>query len=1108
MCKRLFSLLVVLATMLTMLPVVQFSTAAVGVEMSGVRFPSDVTSYEAECSVCKKTVTWKPYNGENYSDSNPLTASVTSTHFHLYLTKDQIVASGKYFLVCYRSVCFNLNGYNITASEGSLSVFAVARKFNVIDTYGGSVVIGYRGSATAGAAIHANSVNADYHLYGGTWTKNPEDVESPVIRLHTKGGSISVHDGAVVVAPETSASSAVDVGGSIAASGAAQKAAFHMLGGQIKGRIDVGAEGSTYTGCASVTMYAGILTGDVAVKNGAALMVEGGTITGKVSAASGTTIALGGNAKIQGGLAMADDVTADIAELTEDAKIVFAAFQNNRKLTTAREDANMLAGVFSSADGAAILLGTDNCYYVFSDGVAILSKDNQAVIYDTADAATAEYFAKNGFANGDLLLAGTAGQTINLSGDAYVDAAGKNITVNGNGRLYGIDSGNDDYKTCARWFLGEDVIAQPDVINPATGNRYLAVREGETLGYHRMDLALSQVVLRPNEDPGMYYKARIACDETLAKYVTGYGVALSLEAMPGADFAEQEDVRYTIFDSADFAAKYEDHQVLTISCVLVGILKTENSNQTNTINIRRQVYANPYVNLSIAGQTIKLMADNKNIGKTVSDKKFNGVAVSMQQLLAAIGKKWSTYSKQNRQTVQDFLVKWGANVTEGTFPTMGGGIQVGFGRADITPDYSVPLAGYGNTHNRMSTSVQTRIYVTCLALTDQYDQTLLVVSMDLINAVWHEEIRAAISAATGVPTSHIAVSATHTHAAPDPDSTLDVIQKTYKPQFMLWAAEAAAAAMADRAEAFVFSGDTRLEKMNTVRHYLMADGTYAGDNFGTFTNNTIVAPAEKADNQLQVVKFTREDKKDVVMANWQAHPTLSTGSKYYKISADIIAPTRDYVEKNTDSLFVYFSGASGNINPESKIKTENITEDYWLYGELLGQAVTGVLGDMDEADITMVKAQTITFTGEIDHTGEEKLAQATEVRELYMADGLSAANKLARKYGFSNYYHAYGIVRRSKYGATRDFEISVFTLGGISFVIAPSEMFSSHGEYIKENTPGVTFVLTSANGKVNYIPNTKAYDYSCYERHAGYFTRETGDILAQTYVDMLNRLTN
>ena len=151
---------------------------------------------------------------------------------------------------------------------------------------------------------------------------------------------------------------------------------------------------------------------------------------------------------------------------------------------------------------------------------------------------------------------------------------------------------------------------------------------------------------------------------------------------------------------------------------------------------------------------------------------------------------------------------------------------------------------------------------------------------------------------------------------------------------------------------------------------------------------------------------------------------------------------------------------------------------------------------------------TITFTGEIDHTGEEKLAQATEVRELYTADGLSAANKLARKYGFSNYYHAYGIVRRSKYGATRDFEISVFTLGGISFVIAPSEMFSSHGEYIKENTPGVTFVLTSANGKVNYIPNTKAYDYSCYERHAGYFTRETGDILAQTYVDMLNQLTN
>ena len=500
------------------------------------------------------------------------------------------------------------------------------------------------------------------------------------------------------------------------------------------------------------------------------------------------------------------------------------------------------------------------------------------------------------------------------------------------------------------------------------------------------------------------------------------------------------------------------------------------------------------------------MADEENAGKTTLDKDFDGVSCSLLQLLKVIGKKWSAYSETSKQIVEAFIMNWNPYVTEDTFPIMGSGLEVGFGRMDITPSYSVPLAGYGNTHNRMSTGIQTRLYVTCVALTDQYDQTLLVLSVDLINTAWEADIRSAISAATGVPVSHIAVSATHTHAAPDPDSTLDVI-KTYKQEFLVQAVAAAEAAMADRSEAYTYTGSTRLEKMNTVRHYLMADGTYAGDNFGTFKNNTIVEPAEKADNQLQVVKFSREGKQDVVMANWQAHATLSTGSKYYKISADIVGSTRQHFEETTGELFIYFSGASGNINPESKIKSENITEDFWLYGELLSQAAIGVLDNMTQADITSAKTKSMIFVGKVDHTGEDKLAEATEVRELYVTEGLTAANKLAKQYGFVSAYHAQGIVRRAKYGETREFEISVFTLGGISFVIAPSEMFSSHGEYIKENTPGMTFILTSANGKVNYIPNTKAYDYNCYERHAGNFTRETGDEMAQAYVDMLNELS-
>ena len=44
-------------------------------------------------------------------------------------------------------------------------------------------------------------------------------------------------------------------------------------------------------------------------------------------------------------------------------------------------------------------------------------------------------------------------------------------------------------------------------------------------------------------------------------------------------------------------------------------------------------------------------------------------------------------------------------------------LKVGYSRVDFTPEMSVPLAGYGNTHKRMSQGYYSRIYTTCIAIT-------------------------------------------------------------------------------------------------------------------------------------------------------------------------------------------------------------------------------------------------------------------------------------------------------------------------------------------------------------------------------------------------------
>jgi len=393
-----------------------------------------------------------------------------------------------------------------------------------------------------------------------------------------------------------------------------------------------------------------------------------------------------------------------------------------------------------------------------------------------------------------------------------------------------------------------------------------------------------------------------------------------------------------------------------------------------------------------------------------------------------------------------------------------------------------------------------------VAITDEEGETLLLVSQDLINSSWYKEAQSAICEATDVPAEHIMIAATHTHSAPDQTSPLECIQQ-YKQYYLQKMAEAAMAAMADRSEAYTYTGQTKLEKMNGVRHYLMADGTYAGDNFGSFKDNAIVEPAEEKDNDLQVIRFAREGKQDVVMVNWQAHPSKLGSSTSYLISADFVGDARTAFEESTGQLFVYFTGAAGNQNPSSKLESQCFSYSCQQYGQALAEAAAALLEKMDTPAITSVKAARKIYTGQVNHDMEDKLEQARQVQKVSEEEGSEAANLLAKQYGFAHRFHATAVIRRREYEESRDFEVSAASLGAVSFVSAPYEMFSVHGSYIKDNSPAdMTFVISCCNGNNGYLPSNKAYDYNCYEAYNSNFARGTGDQVAELLVDMLNQL--
>lgn len=95
----------------------------------------------------------------------------------------------------------------------------------------------------------------------------------------------------------------------------------------------------------------------------------------------------------------------------------------------------------------------------------------------------------------------------------------------------------------------------------------------------------------------------------------------------------------------------------------------------------------------------------------------------------------------------------------------------GFDRQVITPDEPIPLGGFSNEVARYMKAITEDICVTCLAITDAEDTTVMLVDMDLMRVNDHigEPGRRLISRVTGIPEDKIIMCATHTHSAPGLD---------------------------------------------------------------------------------------------------------------------------------------------------------------------------------------------------------------------------------------------------------------------------------------------------------------------------------------------------
>ena len=391
--------------------------------------------------------------------------------------------------------------------------------------------------------------------------------------------------------------------------------------------------------------------------------------------------------------------------------------------------------------------------------------------------------------------------------------------------------------------------------------------------------------------------------------------------------------------------------------------------------------------------------------------------------------------------------------------SLAGKFCVGYSKVDITPSEPVRLAGFSGSEERQSKAVLDPIYATCVAFTDEEGTTVLMFGLDMLNTSENaaEDIRDRITEVIDIPRDNIVFSATHTHSSMSPKTTGIPGER-----FREGCLQAAQDAMADRKPAQMYASFGRPEGLNWRRHFILVDGTYRAYEMALIDQALIYGHLGQADNLMQLVKFTREGGKDVVLINWQAHYAGANQIDHYAISADYPGVMRNEVEKQLDCHAAFVLGGAGNLVCGSRMTNKYIFENYnyesyVTHGQLLAAEAVKIAQNWQPAQ-----------TGKIIMTKEDYVMQEKK-HPLY-----------------------------------------TFGFGEFGCAFAPFEIFDMNALAVREASPyKFTFYASCANAGdgQKYMPNEEAFGYYCYEADIGsnLYGKGAAEVLQDQLISMMDK---
>jgi len=437
-------------------------------------------------------------------------------------------------------------------------------------------------------------------------------------------------------------------------------------------------------------------------------------------------------------------------------------------------------------------------------------------------------------------------------------------------------------------------------------------------------------------------------------------------------------------------------------------------------------------------------------------------------------------------------------------------LKVGFGRVDITPPMGLPLAGY--FHERYATGSLDALMASCMAFSDG-EKTAVVFTVDNIGirSGHAEDLRRTVAERTGLPFEAVYYACTHTHTGPRVPGapyTKTINDPAYNSILYRKMADAAQEAIADLSEAEVYTARGEVKGISFIRRYKMKDGsTKTNPGRG---NPEIDHAIGTPDEQLQMVKITREGKDDIVILNFQCHPDVIGGHKYSSDWPGWVRRSFEGAVPGTKCLF--FNGAEGDTNhintsPDAK------TGGGYKHSRHMGLSITG------EAMKLYTYAEKQEDDGKVDFIQHciEVPSNRGKPEDIPMAEKIIAAHEAGRKeeipftgMGYTTAIaRAYRLKRLENGPDSFTLNLTAVRFGNIVFSGIPNEPFTEIGRSIKKASPfDMTLVTCCSNGHQGYLPMQSAYDEGGYEANTSSFGPGVAESVIDGSLTMLDKLYN